>query len=203
MEFIPESIFDSGVGETFLIGTIYLPQFQSIIDSYGLNYTQAFDYTKKIVCGGTTTIPMYYPKVTWDDIAKEFTGSPDEKEMISVDIESDGKTIEDYKKKIRKLNDKLNNLKDSLTSIIASATSYVAAVAIPFSMAAGVAGIMSTIGQLKGLKNIIGDVNELLDDLHLSGGGLDSIIPGAGTAITTLLDLIEGTVTVLTAIIPV
>lgn len=197
MEFISENIFDSGVGETFLIGTIYLPQFQPIIDSFGLDATKAFDYTKKMVCGGTTTIPMSFPKTTWDDDTKEFS---DEVETINVDIESDGKTIKDYKKKIGKLNDKLTNLQDSLTAIAMSITLYAAATAIPFSAAAGAAGIKSTIGQLKGLKNIIGDVNELLDDLHLSGGALDSIIPGAGTTITVLLDLIEGTVTILDAI---
>jgi hypothetical protein len=219
MEFIPQSLFDSIVGQTFLVEVIYRPQFKKTAESYGFTDTIQLDniftypntinsYVKTMVCGGSVSFKMPSKETVVEEFINPTTGQLDKRladldQAIDMEIESDGKLLDDYKKKIGKLNDKLTNLKDSLTSIIASTTSYVTAVAIPFSMAAGIAGIMSTIGQLKGLKNIIGDVNELLEECNLSAENLDSLVPGVGTTITALLDLIEGTVTVLTAIIPV
>jgi len=199
MEFIPESLFNSDIGKNFLTA-IYVPIFKGTTDVYNLDVNDAFNFVKSMVCGGSMTVSMENFKETIVNQAGELEDIP---KIIEVNLSFDGGILEDYKKKISKLNDKLTNLQDSLTSIITSATSYVAAVAIPFSMAAGIAGIMSTIGQLKGLKNIIGDVRDLLEECNLSGDALDSLVPGAGTAISAVLDLIEGTVTVLTSIIPV
>ena len=236
MEFIPQSIFDSQIGEAFLVGVIYMSQFRDAALSYGfldipqppqlnpcINYPDTiYTYVKTMVYGGSISFKIPVKKTIVEDVVDPNTGEVIDKELRDLDpiqhpedlnefsdlltdieVESDGKLAEDYKKKIGKLNEKLTNLQDSLTSIIASASSYVTAVAIPFSMAAGIAGIMSTIGQLKGLKNIIGEVNEILEECNLSAANLDSLVPGVGTTITTVLDLIEGTVTVLTAIIPV
>lgn len=198
MEFIPESLFNSELGQNF-IATIFLPKYKSMTDAYNMNPQEAFNYTKTMICGGSTSIDINYSEVTFD--ANSGFGSMTR--QLNIPVESDGSILEDYKKKVTKLNDKLNNLKDCLTSIITSATSYVAAVAIPFSMAAGIAGIMSTIGQLKSLKSIIGDVRDLLEECNLSGDALDSLVPGAGTAINAVLDLIETVVGTLTAIIPI
>ena len=200
MEFIPESLFNSSLGQDFLTTAIYMPKFKTVTDSYVYNPQQAFNYTKTMICGGSTTINLSFSETYFDEATGELA---DRTQDLSMEVQSDGSILEDYKKKVSKLNDKLTNLKDCLTSIITSATSYVAAVAIPFSMAAGIAGIMSTIGQLKSLKNIIGEVRDLLDDCNLSGGALDSLIPGAGTAINAVLDLIETVVGTLTAIIPI
>lgn len=199
MEFIPESLFNSDLGQDFLARFVFMPKYKNITDSYNMNPQQAFDYTKTMICGGSTTVPISFTEVTFD-IDSGF-GSTNQ--ILEIAVESSGDIIKDYKKKVTKLNDKLTNLKDCLTSIITSATSYIAAVAIPFSMAAGIAGIMSTIGQLKSLKSITGDVKDLLEELNLSGDALDSLVPGAGTAINSVLDLIEAVVGTLTSIIPV
>lgn len=198
MEFIPESLFNSDLGQNF-IATIFMPKYKSMTDAYNMNQQEAFNYTKTMICGGSTSIEINYREVTFDPTS----GFGSENRRMDVPVESDGSILEDYKKKVTKLNDKLTNLKDCLTSIITSAASYIAAVAIPFSMAAGVAGIMSTIGQLKNLKTIIGDVRDLLEELNLSGDALDALVPGAGTLINGVLDLIETVVGTLTAIIPI
>lgn len=199
MEFIPESLFNTSLGQDFLTEFIYMPRYKTITDTYNMNHRQAFEYTKTMVCGGTTTIIITYREVTFDTSTFEF-GS--ETRTIEVPVESDGSVLEGYKKKVTKLNDKLTNLKDCLTSIITSAASYVAAIAIPFSMAAGIAGILSTVGQLKSLKTIITDVREILEDLDMTEETLDQLVPGAGTLINSVLDLIETVVGTLTAIIP-
>lgn len=215
MEFIPENIFNSPIGQEFLIREIYMPQLTKSAEIYGFSGTfpsqsgnkTIYDYTKVIVYGGSITASEFYPKTVFNERTNELEDYNDPNEhpelVAFTEIESDGSILKDYKKKITKLNDKLTNLKDCLTSIITSAASYVAAVAIPFSMAAGIAGIMSTIGQLKNLKTIIGDVRDLLEELNLSGDALDSLVPGAGTLINGVLDLIEAVVGTLTAIIPI
>lgn len=215
MEFIPQNIFDTSLGKEFLLRVIYIPQLTDAAKSFGLSGTNPsiegnktiYDYAEVIVYGGSIDITKFYPKTIFDESIGELVdcNDPDEYPELTnvVEIISDGSILENFKKKIDKLNDKLTNLKDCLTSIVLSTTSYVAAVAIPFSMAAGIAGILSTIGQLKNLKTIIGDVRDLLEELNLSGDTLDSLIPGAGTAINAVLDLIENLVGTLTSIIPV
>ena len=199
MEFIPESLFNSDLGQNFLARVVFMPKYKNITDSYNMNPQQAFEYTKTMICGGSTTVPISFTEVTFDpDI-----GFGSIEQTLEIAVESTGDILNDYKKKVTKLNDKLTNLKDCLTSIITSTVSYIAAVAIPFSMAAGIAGIMSTIGQLKSLKSIIGDVRDLLEELNLSGDALDSLVPGAGTLINSVLDLIESVVGTLTSIIPI
>jgi prefoldin subunit 5 len=198
MEFIPESLFDSSLGQEFLVRTIYMPMFSGTTNNYGYNQQEAYNYTKTMVCGGTTNITVGGSETVYEN--GELT---DKSKSITSEVTSDGKILENYKKDISKLNDKLTNLKDCLTSIITSTASYVAAVAIPFSMAAGIAGIMSTIGQLKSLKSIIKEVKDLLEKLNLTGDTLDSLVPGAGTLINGVLDLIESLVGTLTSIIPV
>ena len=204
MEYISPNIFDSGPGKELLINVIYMPKMIGSALSLGfliipLNEGDktAHDYVETMVYGGSITATKFCPETVFNTETQELEFHIN---TVEIEITSDGALIEEYKKKIEKLNNKLTNLNDSLISIAMSISFSAAAVAIPFSTAAGAAGIKSTIGQLKGLKNTTGEINEILDDCSLSADTLNSLIPGVGSTITGIIDLVDGTVTALSAI---
>ena len=121
MEFIPESLFNSDLGQDFLARVVFMPRYKNITDSYNMSPQQAFEYTKTMICGGSTTVPISFTEVTFDpDIGFGSTGR-----ILEIAVESTGDILNDYKKKVTKLNDTLTNLKDCLTSIITSSLAFI------------------------------------------------------------------------------
>lgn len=177
MEFIPENLFDSELGENFLV-ELYKPKMQSYTDSIGLDENQAREYVKAMTCGGSINVS-------------------------GVIVQVEGGVKDMFKENIGKLNDKLSNLKDGLTSTITSITSYVSAIAIPTSMAAGIAGILSTIGNLKQLNSTISEIKDLMKQTNLDDPStLNRLVPGAGSLINGVLGTVETTINTLTALVP-